>query len=98
MTVMAQVEGLVNEYLDYLEININKQHNDLIRTRLLGYQEFIRNTVKKNTVLEKRFFFIVPFSPLELGIAGANTTSLQKEYIISRAKTSLYPKRDNFLS
>ena len=87
----------ISSYLDYLDGNINKQHNELIRTRLLSYQEFIKNIVKKNTVLEKRFFFIVPFSPLELGIAGANATSLQKEYIVSRAKTSLYPKRDNLL-
>ncbi len=87
----------VSSYLDYLDMNINKQQVDLIRTRLLSYREFIQNIVKKNTVLEKRFFFVVPFSPLELGISGVNTTSLQKEYIISRAKTSLYPKRDNLL-
>ncbi len=87
----------ISSYLDYLDSNINKQHNELIRTRLLSYREFIKNIVKKNTVLEKRFFFVVPFSPLELGIAGANATSLQKEYIISRAKISLYPKRDNLL-
>ncbi len=87
----------ISSYLDYLDANINKQHNELIRTRLLSYREFIKNVVKKNTVLEKRFFFVVPFSPLELGIVGANATSLQKEYIISRAKTSLYPKRDNLL-
>jgi len=47
--------------------------------------------------LEKRFFFIVPFSPLEMGISGANPGSLNKEYVFTRAKTSLYPKRDNLL-
>jgi len=87
----------ISSYLDYLDNQINKQSVDLIRSRLLSYREFIKTIIKKNTVLEKRFFFVVPFSPLELGISGANTQGLRKEYVISRAKTSLYPKRDNLL-
>lgn len=87
----------VSLYLDYLDGKVNTQSNELLKTRLVSYREFIKNVVKKNTVLEKRFFFIIPFSPLELGVSGANPGSLNKEYVISRAKTSLYPKRDNLL-
>lgn len=87
----------ISIYLDYLDGKINSQSNDLLKTRLGSYKEFIKNIVKKNTVLEKRFFFIIPFSPLELGVSGANPGSLNKEYVISRAKTSLYPKRDHLL-
>lgn len=87
----------ISMYLDYLDGKINSQSNELLKSRLLSYKGFITNVVKKNIVLEKRFFFIIPFSPLELGISGANPGSLNKEYVISRAKTSLYPKRDNLL-
>jgi hypothetical protein len=88
----------VSAYLDYLDDKITKTNTDLMKTRLGGYREFIKNIVKKNSVLEKRFFFVVPFSPLELGISGAGSPgSMNKEYVISRAKTSLYPKRDNLL-
>lgn len=87
----------VSMYLDYLDGKINSQSNELLKSRLLSYKGFITNVVKKNVVLEKRFFFIIPFSPLELGISGANPGSLNKEYVISRAKTSLYPKRDHLL-
>lgn len=87
----------VSSYLDYLEDKINKQQNELIRNRLISYRDFVKNIIKKNTVLEKRFFFVVPFSPLELGVSGANTNNLNKEYVVSRAKTSLYPKRDNLI-
>jgi hypothetical protein len=52
--------------------------------------------VKKNAVLQKRFFFVVPFSPFELGMSGGSS-SAKKEYIFSRAKTSIYPKRDHLL-
>lgn len=87
----------ISSYLDYLEDKIKTQGADLIKTRLASYKEFIKTIVKKNTVLEKRFFFVVPFSPLELGVSGANTQGLKKEYVVSRAKTSLYPKRDHLI-
>jgi len=85
----------ISAYLDYLDDKINKTAVELMKTRLNSYRDFIKNIVKKNSVLEKRFFFVVPFSPLELGVSGASPGSLNKEYVLSRAKTSLYPKRDN---
>lgn len=87
----------ISSYLEYLEDKINKQQNELIARRLHGYRDFIKNIVKKNTVLEKRFFFSIPFSPLEMGMAGANAKKMSIEYVVSRAKISLYPKRDNLL-
>ena len=87
----------ISSYIDYLNDQIEKTKNDLIKQRLISYSNFIKTVVKKNTVLEKRFFFVIPFSPLELGVAGANTGSLNKEYVIARAKTSLYPKRDHLI-
>lgn len=87
----------ISLYLDYVKAKISTQRNDLMRNRLASYMEFIKNIVKKNTVLEKRFFFMVPFSPLEMGVSGVNAKGLNKEYVISRAKTSLYPKRDHLL-
>lgn len=86
----------ISNYLEYIKARIGEQHSQLLRTRLQSYQEFIKSVVKKNTVLEKRFFFVVPFNPLEMGIAGVKS-SVPKEYVISRAKTSLYPKRDHLL-
>ena len=87
----------VSTYLDYLEEKINKQTVDILQKRMVGYREFIKSIIKINTVLEKRFFFVVPFSPLEMGISGVNSNSLNKEYVFTRAKTALYPKRDNLL-
>ncbi|MFA9288359.1 MAG: hypothetical protein ACEQSA_00570 [Weeksellaceae bacterium] len=87
----------ISEYLDYLNAKLAEQKQELIKQRLQSYQEFIKTIVKKNTVLEKRFFFVIPFNPLELGAAGTQAHRYGKEYIISRAKTSLYPKRDHLL-
>lgn len=86
----------ISSYLEYLEVKMRQKKDELMKTRLGSYKEFIKSVVKKNTVLEKKFYFVVPFSPLELGVAGV-TTTLKKEYVISRAKTALYPKRDHLL-
>lgn len=86
----------ISSYLEYLESKISENKDALMKTRLGSYKEFIKSIVKKNSVLEKKFYFVVPFSPLELGISGA-AGGLKKEYVIARAKTSLYPKRDHLL-
>ena len=87
----------ISSYLEYINFKITKQHTDLMKNRLNSYRDYIKNVVKKNSVLEKRFFFVVPFSPLEMGVAAAAGTQYKKEYVIMRAKTSLYPKRDHLL-
>lgn len=87
----------ISSYLEYLSLKIKNQHNDVMKKRLVAYQDFIKNIVKKTTVLERRFFFAIPFSPLEMGAAGAQSKRLRKEYVMSRAKTALYPKRDTLI-
>lgn len=87
----------ISSYIEFLNSKIIKQKNELIRNRLQEYAEFIKTIVKKNTVMEKRFFFAIPFNPLEMGIKGANNKHMGREYIVNRAKTSLYPKRDHLL-
>jgi hypothetical protein len=87
----------ISSYIEYLEGKIINQRQDLIKKQMESYRDFIKNVVKRNSVLEKRFFFVIPFSPLEMGIAGMKGQGLNKEYVVSRAKTSLYPKRDNLL-
>ncbi|CAN5151788.1 hypothetical protein BH09PAT2_BH09PAT2_00930 [soil metagenome] len=87
----------IAEYLEYLDGKIIEQKQDLIKKRLSDYREFIKQIVKKNTVLEKRFFFAIPFNPLEMGANGMQAKKYGKEYIFARAKTSLYPKRDHLL-
>lgn len=87
----------ISSYLEYVKGKILTTSSDVVKSRLESYREFIKNVVKKNTVLEKRFFFVVPFSPLEMGAKGLQTSKIKKEYLASRAKTALYPKRDHLL-
>src|SRR3989344_5326632 len=65
------------------------------RMDISSYIEFILSSIKENRVLEKKFYLVVPFSQLELGIKEAFSVSnkkkklpFTKDYILSRAKTS----------
>ena len=87
----------ISDYLEYLEKNLQKQIQPAIKDWLLKYIEFIKSIVTQNSVLKKRFFIIVPFSTLEMGVKGAAGASYSSDYILQRAKTALYPKKDHIL-
>jgi len=103
----------VSSYIKRLsEVEANEK-NELLKERMASYKKFIEETVKKNDVLSKSFYLVVPFSLLELGVAGANkamsgiipkikknqNTKLpySKEFIVKKAKAKLIPKRDHIM-
>jgi hypothetical protein len=93
----------ISSYLKLLEVAEEKQPNQLLKTRIKSYREFIAATVKERNVLDKKFFIVIPFSALELGAGNVKTLlgkkglPYSKDYITNRAKTVLTPKRDHLL-
>ncbi len=94
----------ISEYLDLVAKEEAKQQNPKLRNQIRKYYQFILSIVKNNKVLEKKFYVTIPFSPLELGAKGASPLGKKakklpfpKDYILSRAKTTLYPKRDHIM-
>jgi len=86
----------ITTYLSLIDEKIKQQPVDFMKKRLESYKEFIKSTIKKSEVLEKNFYFVIPFSPFELG-AIKSAQKLTNDYIIERAKLSLYPKKDHLL-
>lgn len=93
----------ISSYIERVAGEEEKQPNPVIKERLRRYREFILSIVRENKVLEKKFYIVLFFSSLELGVKGAFGNSkkkklpFRKDYIVSRAKTSLFPKRDHLL-
>lgn len=93
----------ISSYIELVTQEAEKATNPIIKDRLHRYKEFITSIVKENRVLEKKFYLVITFSSLELGVKGAFRAGKPKklpfarDYIISRAKTSLFPKRDHLL-
>ena len=93
----------VSDYLNYIARAQQSQKSEKLKEKLASYHQFILSLVKENQVLEKRFFIVVPFSALELGVKSSGKSLVsrpkklpyKKDYILERAKTALFPKRDH---
>ncbi len=100
----------VTFYLNNLQKAEQEQNNPLLKERIAHYRKFIAETVKKNDVLSKSFYVVIPFSILELGIKSMPSQMVgipsvgkkaskglpfPKEYILEKAKASLEPKKDH---
>lgn len=95
----------ISQYVKLLENEEKTQTNPLLKNQITKYKEFILQTVKENNVLDKKFYIVIPFSSLELGVTSAagglvkknKTLPLPADTIFEKAKTALLPKRDHIL-
>jgi hypothetical protein len=97
----------ITSYLKLLAEQEKKTAQRSLREQIQKYREFIESTVQVNNVLEKSFYLIIPMSFLEIGIAPNVSTKIltgkrkdlpfPKEYILEKAKTNLYPKKDHLV-
>jgi hypothetical protein len=96
----------ISSYLELLEKQEKmKVNSSLIQKMIASYRKFVSEMVRKNNVLDKKFYVVIPFSALELGVASTLTSVFKKrtnlpfskEYILTKAKTALFPKRDHLI-
>ena len=103
ITIRSQRKD-VSSYLRLLDVQEKKETSPKIKKQIKQYRQFIENTVKENEVLDKSFYITIPFSSLELGLGGVLGKSVgkkglpfSKEYILTKAKTNLYPKKEQIV-
>lgn len=95
----------ISSYITYLDNAEKKIQNPKLTGLMHSYKEFIAETVKKKNVLGKRFFIILPFSSLELGVAKSfkatakrsGPAPFSKDYALKKGKIVLYPRRDHII-
>ncbi len=88
-------------YLDLLEKERTNSKNQLLANQIGLYKDFVAELVKVNTILDKKFFMIIPYSSLEKGLVGAKeqvgVSSSQSLFLIG-AKTALHSKAESLLT
>ncbi len=95
----------ISSYLTFLDQAYQKISNPKLQKLMVGYKSFISETIKKRNVLGKRFFIILPFSPLELGVTKSflaitkrgGPLPFAKSYVIKKVKIVLLPRRDHMI-
>jgi hypothetical protein len=103
--VIRSAKKDISNYLKLLEEQEKKQKKPELVEQIQKYRAFVEETVKQNEVLDKKFYLVIPMSSLELGVTRAASSIFKKkkglpfpkDYILERAKTNLYPKRDHLI-
>jgi len=96
----------ISDYLNLIDTRIQAVPSQKVKEQLLAYRQFVKSLVKENRVLEKKFYVIIPFSTVELGLTKASFNPFAKApqkppfdltYIEEKASTTLYPRRDHVI-
>ncbi len=89
----------VSSYVSLLEEEAKKTQNEQLSSYIGAYKDFVQELVKVNTVLDKKFYVIIPYSYLEKGVSGATSQmkkdSKQKTTFLKDAQASLRTKADS---
>lgn len=94
----------ISAYLKLLEDQETKQRNPNLTKSIHGYRLFVASMVKEKEVLDKKFYIVLPFSTIELGISSSLLfrpkqagLPYEKSYIFDKAQTVLLPKKDHII-
>lgn len=96
----------ISDYINLLDNQIQITASQKVKEQLLAYRQFVKSLVKENRVLEKKFYIVIPFSSIELGLSKSSFNPFAKEpqkppydlqYIEDKAAMVLYPRRDHVI-
>jgi len=87
----------ITSYLTLLETEVRKPSNKHVAVYLEGYKNFVQQLVKQNTVLDKNFYVVIPYSGLEGSVVHALSSTVKASHddtFFLNAKTALRTKAD----
>jgi hypothetical protein len=82
----------MDNYLDFLTGKEKTQSNELLRFQISEYKNFIEQLVSAANIMDKSFYIIIPFSPIENQEKGF----LQKASAFLNPQKEIMEKRENF--
>ncbi len=98
----------VTAYLKLLQEQEASTENELMRSRIRMYREFVSNLIHERNVLDKKFYVVIPATALEMGIMSAkgfvpgqaqvDLSTVERSVILEKAQNLLDPKRDHLIA
>lgn len=82
----------IDSYLDFLTTKEKQQKTELMRMQISEYKSFVSQLVSMSDIMDKSFYIIVPFSPIENQEKGffSNISSM------INPQKNILEKRENF--
>lgn len=62
----------IDTYMRQLDENEKTLSNDLLKRQIRDYRDFVKQLVKLGDIMQKRFYVIVPFNPLDTSGGGTS--------------------------
>lgn len=92
----------ISSYLKLLEQEARETQNQTLGDRIRQYKDFVQELVRVNTILDKKFYIVIPYSFLETGTGQFQTpikkVQEQKKTTAAQAKAALDLKAKSLLS
>lgn len=82
----------MKHYLEFLDEKEKDQSGELMRLQISEYKNFINQLVAVSNIMDKNFYIIVPFSPIENTEKGFFSNFLN----LINPKKTIIEKRENF--
>src|SRR3990167_1795093 len=97
-TLIRKKKADITSYFHTLEEAEASQPNPDLKRQIQKYEDFLQSIVQQKTVLDKKFYLIVNYSPIEGIIKGSKKgTVTKKAALLESAKAALAPKRDHLI-
>lgn len=81
----------ISSYINLLDTEAKRAISPKLASNITEYKKFVQELVQVNTVLDKKFYVVLPYSFLEKG-ASAATGVHDKSAKVNDAKNFLHPK------
>jgi type IV secretory pathway VirB4 component len=95
----------IDTYLDFIEEKEKEQTNELLKLQTAEYKNFINQLVTVSNIMDKNFYIIVPFSPIEnsqkgffhniLGLLNPQKNTLEKKENFETYTSQLLQRMDH---
>lgn len=82
----------VDGYIDFIEKKEKQQNNELLKLQISEYKNFIRQLVSVSNIMDKNFYIVVPFSPIE----NRDKSFFSNLFNSLNTKKNILEKRENF--
>lgn len=83
----------IDDYLKKLEDRELQEENGLLKNQVFEYREFIKNLVGQNAIMQKKFFVIIPYDPIQIPKAGLDVADKLLRWVKSKAQKSEIEKK-----
>jgi len=82
----------INSYLEFLDGKEKEQTSELLRMQTAEYRNFIKQLVTVSNIMDKNFYIVLPFSPIE----NKNKGFFSNLFNIFNPKKNISQKKEDF--